>query len=158
MSSSSSSSSARATASISANEAEIRDLKAKRDRVESKRDLVENLLKVKEPQRPKFFENNPDYVGLESFTTAELKEKEKLLTQEISELSAEILSLRTPPGKYPIKSLFLDCVLLSIYGFPALFPLHGCVNLLSSDHVSRFSAVSCCSRAFARWCYRYHHR
>ena len=97
-----SSSSAVVAASSNPNDAKIEKLEAKRDRVEAERELVKNLLKVKEDKRPEFIQNNQAYEGLESFNTQELKEEKIRLDQTIHDFSAEILSLRTvSSGKYP---------------------------------------------------------
>ena len=99
-----SSSSAVVAASSNPNDTEIRELKAKRDRVEAKRELVMNLLELDEVQRPDFIDNNQDYEGLRPYITNDkLMEKENRLDQQESRLSAEIHDLRTvSSGKYPI--------------------------------------------------------
>jgi hypothetical protein len=83
-----SSSSAVVAASSNPNDAEIRELKAKRE-------FIEQLLGLEENERKKFCLDSPSYKGLKDYTTQELKEKEK-------SVSAEILSVRTvSSGKYP---------------------------------------------------------
>ena len=72
--------------------------------MKAERELVKNLLKVKEGSRPDFIDNNQDYEGLRPYITNDkLMEKENRLDQQESRLSAEIHDLRTiSSGKYPI--------------------------------------------------------
>jgi hypothetical protein len=98
---SASSSSSDAPGPSSAN-AKIEKLEAKRDRVEAERELVKDLLKVKEGERSNFIDNNPDYEGLREYQIGGLliRERERLDQQE-SRLSAEIHDLRSSSGNYP---------------------------------------------------------
>ena len=97
------SSSSAGAASSNPNDAEIRELKAKRDLVEAERELVKKVLEQDEGNRTAFCVNTPGCKRLKAYNTQELKEETQSLSKEISDLSAEILSLRTvSSGKYPI--------------------------------------------------------
>ena len=97
---SASSSSSDAPGASSAN-AKIEKLEAERDLIKAERELVKDLLKVKEGERDNFIDNTSGYAGLKSFTTPELKEEKKRLDQAIHDLSAEIHDLRSSSGNYP---------------------------------------------------------
>ena len=138
---SASSSSAGVTSSDS-HATEIANLKAERDLVKAKRELVENLLKVEEVERPGFIYDNQDYTGLISFNTQELKEEKQSLYKEISDLSAEILSLRTfSSGKYPHchchVSLYFNsytCLFLIAWTFSFILSNHSYILVQLSWH------------------------
>jgi hypothetical protein len=83
------SSSAVVAASSNPNDAEIRELKAKRE-------FIEQLLGLEEIDRKQFCLDSPLYKGLKAYKTDEE------LMDEKKSVSAEILSLRTSSsGKYP---------------------------------------------------------